>query len=196
MDKPLHFMNKSKNLLYGLYASILAFFIIEGLLIEVILEGVMSPYEGTSLLFMASLIPIGVVAYYGYLNWLVEGRDIFRYASLVALILGSISIYRGSLGFQDALPILFAAYFTEVVVGPYLMKGFQRVDRLSAVMFVAGILTFVFTLPLVIFSSTLAVLPFLGNLFKGFGLMKLTYKVRNGMQVASDAVLLQASPSS
>ncbi len=196
MDKPLHFMNKVRNLLYGLYASILAFFIIEGLLIEVILEGVMSPYQGLSLYFMVSLIPIGVIAYYGYLNWLIKGRNIFKYVSLAALILGSLSIYRGALGFQDALPILFAAYFTEVVVGPYLMKGFSEVDRPSALMFVSGILTFVFTLPLVTISSTLAIIPFLGNLLKGFGLMKLAHKIRSRGMVVSDVVLLQASPSS
>ena len=189
-------MSNRKNLLYGLYASILAFVIIEGLLLEVVLEGVMSPYEGLSILFMASLIPIGVIAYFGYLNWLVKGRDVFRYASLVALVLGSLSIYRGFLGFQDALPLLFIAYFTEVVVGPYLKKGFEEVDRTSANMFVSGIITFVFTLPLVTISSSLAILPFLGNLLKGFGLMKLAYIVRNGGKVASDVVLLQASPSS
>lgn len=188
-------MSKGKSLLYGLYASIIAFVIIEGLLIEVIFEGVMSPYEGLSLFFMASLIPIGLVAYYGYLNWLDRGKDIFKYASSIALILGIISIIRGYMGFQDAPIILFVAYLIEVVVGPYLMLGFKDVDKNSALIFVFGILAFVFTLPLVSISNTLAFLPLTGNLFKGIGLIRLTYKILQEIKI-SDVEMLQASLSS
>ena len=189
-------MKRIKNLLNGLYASIIAFFIIEGLLIEVMFEGVMAPYKGLSLYFMAILIPIGLVAYIGYLNWMIRGREIFKYVSLIALILGSISIVRGMYGYSDALLFLFVAYFTEVVVGPYLMNGFKEIDGKSALMFVGGIVSFVFTLPLVTVSNLLAILPFIGNMFKGVGLMNITLKVRNRVSEASGEVLLQASPSS
>ncbi len=189
-------MSRRDKLVSALYASILAFIIIEGLLLEVIFSGVFSPYEGLSKFFMGALIPIGVIAYIGYLGWLRDGRAIFKYVSLLALILGSISIYRGVNGYWDALPILFIAYLTEVIVGPYLMKEFKEIDELSSKLFIIGISIFVFSLPLVSISNTLAIIAFIGNLAKGIGLTKLLYHVFSLERVSSDVEILQASPSS
>lgn len=189
-------MNARDKLAYALYASIAAFLIIEGLLVEVMLEGVFSPYQGISKYFMGSLIPIGVVAYLGYLGWLEKGRNVFKYVSLLALILGSISIIRGVYGYWDALPILFAAYLTEVVVGPYLMDGFSKIDVLSSRLFIIGISIFVFSLPLVVISNTLAIIAFVGNLAKGIGLAKVLYHISIDRGMASDVAIPQAYPSS
>ncbi len=166
-------MERVEGLKLGLTASVVAFVIIEYLLIVVSQSGVYKPFEGVNLLLISSLIPIGLAAYIGYLSWMRYGRRVFQIASALALVLGSGAIYMGVLGSEYSLALLVTAYFTEVVVGPFLMKGFEEIDHLSSRLFVVGIAGFVFTLPLVALNPQYALIPFAFNLLKGFGLSKL-----------------------
>lgn len=182
----------------GLAASVAAFLIIEYLLVTVYLDGVYAPFKGFNLLLISSLIPIGLAAYIGYLRWMVYGRNIFKYASALALALGLLAIILGYIGSGMSLPILVLAYFTEVVVGPYLMKGFDEISPLSAKLFVLGIAGFVFTLPLVSLNNQFAVIPFMFNLVKGLSLSHLlilsSSKASGVETLQASQILRRASP--
>ncbi len=181
-------MSREEGLRYGLLASIAAFIIIEYLLIQVFLYGVYTPYAWPNIMLISSLIPIGLVAYMGYLSWLVEGRDVFKYASALALLLGSASIATGYMGEPVSLYLLFTAYFTEVVVGPFLMRGFETYDWLGARLFLVGILGFVFSLPLVSLANEFALIPFSANLLKGYGLIRIYLKTVEKQITVEEAV--------
>jgi len=83
------------------------------------------------------------------------------------------SIIAGYRGEELALYLLFTAYFTEVVVGPFLMRGFEEYDWLGARLFLIGILGFVLSLPLVSLTNQFSLIPFTANLLKGYGLLRI-----------------------
>ncbi len=159
--------------------SVLAAIIIEALLIMILLNGsIYIIFQYPLNLALIALIIIGIAAYKFYLNALNHSRSIMKNLSPVSLILASLSIPLVYTSYEQMSPVLIVlAYVVEAIVGIYLYKELQSIHPRYAQLFILGMYSFVFSLPLLVLSQIYIIIPLIGNVLKAGGLIGLAREV-------------------
>jgi len=150
-------------------------------LLGIYLNDIRYLFGSSTIALLASLFPIGLVAYIGYSRGTKRAKRVMETVSPLALLLAGIGIaaaYLGLLGVREAGLFIVAAYYVELVVGIPLSRDFAEVDGAGAAMFLVGVSFFVLTLALVLVDHRLAVLPLAGNTVKIAGFAKLLASAR------------------
>ena len=166
-------MTRGQYLRLGTILSLLAAVIIEAILLLLLLGA--SPYtlfSPPTVYLMGLLLVIGVAVYRAYLNSTIHARTYMERVSPLALLVAFVAIVAGWYGYPWAVALVPVAYFVEEAVGLKLMRDFEEYDAEGARLFAAGMTLFVFTLPLVVVTSYVAILTLLGNTVKALGLAK------------------------
>ncbi len=165
----------------GTLASIVAAIIIAWLLYQAYEYGYQVLFQGVRLAGMIALLAIGVAAGYSYKKVGGElGERVSRYAPIV-LGLAGIGVMVGVLGYPlIGGGLIVVSYFLEASIGLPLYKYSTRYSQLGAKLFIAGVLFYSVTLPLIVVDSRAALLPLIGDIVKTVGLVILASKAAGG----------------
>jgi len=165
-------MAKISRGIVGTVASIVASILILVVMIGVYLRGPAVAFQKPCVYVLASLILVGVWAYYGYLGYARHALWRMKYISPVALALGTAAIAAGYWrGAEAGGALVFLSYIVETSVGIKLYKDYAEEDPLGAKLFLAGVSLFVISLPLILLDRRTALLGIIGDLVKLAGLL-------------------------
>jgi hypothetical protein len=75
------------------------------------------------------------------------------------------------LGIIYGIFLLILAYYIELITGYFMKRDFILYDYKGTRIFLIGLFIFVLSLPLILYNIYLILIPALGNLMKGIGLI-------------------------
>ncbi len=165
--------------------SIAAAVIIEYLLYRVYLEGASSVFAPpTSLLFLP-LIAIAALVYHYLKGFVVHARK--PVSTLLPLgIAGALLAFALTMPEETrfaSMVLISCVYLAELAVGVKLYYDISWISRAGALMFVAGMVAFIATLPITIYINTAALAPMAFNAVKAAGLAVLLYRALEKMNM-------------
>ena len=170
-------MKITKNMKYirgiiGTISSIIASIIIFLILIVIYKNSVEAAFKPPAIYCMASLIGVGLAAYYGYTGYAEKARWWMKNVSPVALGLGALAIVAGvKWGPVAGGSLIVLSYIVELGVGAQLAKDFEEETVLGSRLFLAGVVFFIVGLPLALYSQKLLIISIIGTIVKMVGLI-------------------------
>jgi hypothetical protein len=170
--------SNNKYLSIALIISIIAALVIEVILFTIIISSdIMVIFMYPYVLLMILLLIMGIISNYAYLKSTNHAKWFLKNITPTSLILAGLVIIIGYMGNFIGALLIFIAYIFEILTGMKLKDDLREISREWSLVFITGVSIFVLSMPLLLYSTYLALIPMIGDAIKTVGIYFLYKKL-------------------
>ncbi len=147
----------------ALIVSVIAGILIEIVLFTIMQLNIMAIFTFPYILLLISLLIMGIISNYTYLKSTNHAKMFLKNVTPISLILAGLGIIIGYIGNFAGAFLIFVAYIFEILTGIKLKDDLVGISKKWSTVFITGVVIFVLSMPVLLYSTYLALIPMIGD---------------------------------